>query len=184
MRNWLPLYTYQSYQRIKRTGMVRASPPMVLAAGFLALILIGTLLLSLPVSAQQPVSPFTAFFMATSAVTVTGLATIEPSVALSHFGQIVLIALVQLGGLGFVTFAVVSAITLGKKMSLKHQAVALEAFNQTSVAKIQNTAFSVLKLSLGIELIAATLLALWWWRDYPLLTATYRALFHAVAAFN
>src|SRR5690606_2318500 len=153
--NWLPLYSYQSYQRIKRTGLLRASPPVVLAVGFLALILIGTILLSLPMASRQPISPFTAFFMATSAVTVTGLATIEPSIVLSHFGQIVLIALVQLGGLGFVTFAVVAAITLGKKMSLKHQALALEAFNQTSVSKIRNTAFSVFKLSLGIELIAA-----------------------------
>src|SRR5690606_26758737 len=146
--------------------------------------LIGTILLSLPMASRQPISPFTAFFMATSAVTVTGLATIEPSIVLSHFGQIVLIALVQLGGLGFVTFAVVAAITLGKKMSLKHQALALEAFNQTSVSKIRNTAFSVFKLSLGIELIAAMILALWWWRDYPLITATYRAIFHAIAAFN
>ncbi|MDS1141638.1 potassium transporter TrkG [Pusillimonas sp. SM2304] len=184
MRNWLPVYSYQSYQRIKRTGLLRASPPVVLAIGFLALILIGTLLLSLPMASRQPISIFTAFFMATSAVTVTGLATIEPSIVLSHFGQIVLIALVQLGGLGFVTFAVVAAITLGKKMSLKHQALALEAFNQTSVSKIRNTAFSVFKLSLGIELIAAVILALWWWRDYPLVTAAYRAVFHAIAAFN
>src|SRR5690606_14114708 len=184
MRNWLPLYNYQSYQRIRRTGLLRASPPVVLAFGFLALILVGTLLLSLPIASQQPISFFTAFFMATSAVTVTGLATNEPSVALSHFGQIVLISLVQLGGLGFVTFAVVAAITLGKRMSLKQQTLALEAFNQTSVSKIRKTAFSVFKTSLVIELIAATILALWWWRDYPLITAVYRAIFHAIAAFN
>ncbi|MGB6104731.1 MAG: TrkH family potassium uptake protein [Pusillimonas sp.] len=184
MRNWLPLYGYQSYQRVKRTGLLRASPPVVLAAGFLVLILIGTLLLSLPWASRHAISPFTAFFMATSAVTVTGLATIEPSVALTHFGQIVLIALVQLGGLGFVTFAVVAAITLGKKMSLSQQALALEAFNQTSVSKIQKTAFSVFKLSIIIELTAAIVLALWWWRDYPLVTAIYRAIFHAIAAFN
>ncbi|AEC19760.1 K+ uptake system component [Pusillimonas sp. T7-7] len=184
MRNWLPLYGYHSYQHIKRTGLFRASPPVVLAAGFLALILIGTLLLSLPMASQHDISPFTAFFMATSAVTVTGLTNIEPSITLTHFGQIVLITLVQLGGLGFVTFAVVAAITLGKKMSLSHQALALEALNQTSVSKIQKTAFSVFKLSIVIELIAAVTLALWWWRDYPLATATYRAIFHAIGAFN
>src|SRR5690606_13202205 len=69
-------------------------------------------------------------------------------------------------------------------MSLTHQALALEALNQTSVSKIQHTAFSVLKLSLCIELIAAIVLTLWWWRDYPLITAAYRAVFHAIAAFN
>lgn len=186
MRNWLPLhtYTYQSYERIRRTGLLRASPPIVLAAGFMALIAVGTLLLALPIAGREPISLFTAFFMATSAVTVTGLTIIDPAVSLTHFGQIVLISLVQLGGLGFVTFAVVAAITLGKKMSLKHQALALEAFNQTSVSKIRRTAFSVFKLSLGIEAAAAVILALWWWRDYPLATAAYRAVFHAVAAFN
>ncbi|MGB3288944.1 MAG: potassium transporter TrkG [Burkholderiaceae bacterium] len=184
MRNWLPLETYQSYKRIRRTGLLRASPPIVLAAGFLALIAVGTLLLALPVASREPISLFEAFFMATSAVTVTGMTVIDPAVSLSHFGQIVLICLVQLGGLGFVTFAVVAAITLGKKMSLKQQALALEAFNQTSVSKIRRTAFAVFKISLGIEAAVALILALWWWRDYPLLTAIYRALFHAVAAFN
>src|SRR5690606_35676443 len=119
MRNWLPLYGYQSYKRIKRSGLLQASPPAVLALGFLALILLGTLLLSLPAASHEPLSLSAAFFMATSAVTVTGLAVIDPGADLTHFGQIVLIALVQLGGLGFVTFAVVAAITLGKKMSLK-----------------------------------------------------------------
>src|SRR3546814_12777110 len=69
-------------------------------------------------------------------------------------------------------------------MSLKHQALALEAFNQTSVSKIRRTAFSVFKLSLGIEAIAAIILALWWWRDYPMATDAYRDVFHAIAAFN
>ncbi|HUH60073.1 MAG TPA: potassium transporter TrkG [Candidimonas sp.] len=157
---------------------------MVLAAGFLALILVGALVLSLPAASQQPISIFTAFFMATSAVTVSGLTIIDPATVLTHFGQIVLIVLVQLGGLGFVTFAVVSAITIGHRMSLQHQALALEAFNQTSVSKIRRTAFLVVKTSLLIEAIAAVVLTLWWWRDYPLTTAAYRAVFHAIAAFN
>lgn len=184
MRNWLPLQTYHSYRRITRTGMLRASPPIVLAAGFLVLILAGTVLLSLPLSSREPISLLTAFFMATSAVTVTGLAVVEPAEALTTFGQVVLITLVQLGGLGFVTFAVVSAITLGKKMSLKHQALALEAFNQTSVSKVRQTAFSVMKMTLGIEVVGIVLLMLWWWRDHPFPTAAYRAFFHGIAAFN
>ncbi|RTZ39228.1 potassium transporter [Candidimonas sp. SYP-B2681] len=184
MRNWHPLYTYQSYKRIKRTGLLRASPPVVLAAGFLGLIVLGTALLSIPAATHQPISLFNAFFMATSAVTVTGLAVIDPATVLTPFGQITLITLVQLGGLGFVTFAVVSAITLGRRMSLTHQALALEALNQTSVSKIQHNAFLVFRTSLAIEAIAAVILTLWWWGDYPFITALYRAIFHAIAAFN
>jgi len=184
MRNWDPLYSLTSYRRVKRTGLLRASPPFVLAAGFLCLILLGTLLLSLPAASQHPISLFEAFFMATSAVTVTGLTVIDPATMLSQFGQIVLITLVQLGGLGFVTFAVIAAITLGNKMSLQHQALALEAFNQTSVSKIRRTAFLVFKTSIAIEAVAAVILTLWWWRDLPFFTALYRAVFHAIAAFN
>ncbi len=184
MRNWDPRSSYQSRKRIKRGGLLRASPPLVLIVGFLALILLGTALLSLPMASQHPISVFTAFFMATSAVTVTGLTVIDPAVSLTLFGQIVLITLVQLGGLGFVTFAVVAAITLGNKMSLKHQALALEALNQTSVTKIRRTAFLVFKTSIVLEGIAAVILTLWWWRDYPFASALYRAIFHTIAAFN
>lgn len=184
MRNWLPSSYQISYARVRRTGMLRASPPMVLAAGFFALIILGTLLLWLPLSAHQPIGLFAAFFMATSAVTITGLTVIEPGVTLTLFGQTVLIILVQLGGLGFVTFAVLSAITLGKKMSLQHQALALEAFNQTSVSRIRRTAFSVLKISLAIELGAAVILAVWWLGDYSVSTVIYRAVWHAISAFN
>lgn len=186
MRNWLPLETYQSYKRLNRTGLLRASPPVVLGTGFLALILIGTLLLALPAasSGTQSIGVFHAFFMATSAVTVTGLTVVEPGTALSAFGQTVLISLVQLGGTGFVTLAVVAAVTLGKKLSLGHQAVALEAFNQTSVSKIRRTAVSVFKISLAIEAVAAVVLALWWSADNDWRTAVGLAIFHAIAAFN
>ncbi|NYT64877.1 potassium transporter [Alcaligenaceae bacterium] len=184
MRPWNPLYTYRSYQRLQRTGVFKSSPPVVLASWFIALILLGTLLLSLPIASHHPIGIFKAFFMATSAVTVTGLTVLEPGTDLTHFGQIVLISLVQLGGLGFVTFAVVSAIALGKKLSLNYQALALEAFNQTSVARIRRTAFSVIKISLIIETIAVIILTLWWWQDYPFLTSLYRAIFHTIAAFN
>ncbi len=184
MRNWLPLQGYHTYKRIKRTGMLRASPPVILAAGFFALILLGTALFSLPFAQREPIGLFEAFFMATSAVTVTGLTIFDPSATLTAFGQIVLISLVQLGGLGFVTFAVLAAITLGKKMSLQHQALALEAFNQTSVSKIQRTALSVIKISLCIEGAAAIVLTLWWWREFPLPTAASQAVFHTIAAFN
>lgn len=184
MRNWLPSYLYTTSARIHRTGMLRASPPVVLASGFFSLIVLGTFLLALPVSQAEPFSLFTAFFMATSAVTITGLTVIEPGLSLTLFGQVVLMILIQLGGLGFVTFAVISAVTLGKRMSLNQQALALQAFNQTSVSKIRSTAFTVLKVSLAIELCAAVFLAFWWSKDMPLGSAIYNAIFHAISAFN
>ncbi|HEY9280359.1 MAG TPA: potassium transporter TrkG [Eoetvoesiella sp.] len=171
MRNWLPVHSYQSYKRIKKTGVFNSSPPMVLAGGFLMLILLGTLLLLLPFATHEPISVFTAIFTATSAVTVTGMTVIDLGSRLTWFGQSVVMLLVQIGGLGFVTFAVVAALTLGKKISLKQQALVLEAFNQTSVSKIKNTAFAVIKIATAIELIGLIVLTLWWWRDASFLDA-------------
>lgn len=181
-----PRRSLASFRRIRRGGNLGASPPIVLAAGFLVLILLGTILLALPFAGkQQALSLFEALFTATAAVTVTGLAIVDLQ-QLSLFGQTVTIILVQIGGLGFVTFAVVSAITLGHRMSLQQQTLALEAFNQTSTARVKNTAASVLKITLVIESVAMLLLFLWWWISgrLPAASALYHAFFHAIAAFN
>lgn len=177
-------YAHHARRHKQRHHTLKASPPLILACGFLVLITIGTVLLFLPVSTVQPISLFSAFFMATSAVTVTGLAVIDPAHDLSGFGKTVLLLLVQLGGLGFVTFAILTALALGKRLSLHQQALALEAFNQTSVSRIRSTAVAVIKISLLIELIAACVLTLWWWRDMPFTAALTRGVFHAITAFN
>lgn len=181
-----PRRSLDTFRRIQRGGNVGASPPALLAGGFLALIVIGTALLWLPFAAKPPgLSLFEAFFTATAAVTITGLTIVEPA-QLSLFGQWVIIILAQIGGLGFVTFAVVSAITLGNRMSLRQQSLALEAFNQTNTARLRNTAVSVLRITAVIELSAILLLFLWWWGSgrLPATTALYQAFLHAVAAFN
>lgn len=175
---------YQAYRTARRTGQLQASPPTVLAGGLILLILLGTVLLSLPIAQARPFSIFTALFTSASSVTVTGLTLIEPGRDLTRFGQGVMLLLIQIGGLGFVTFAVIAAITMGKKFSLKYQALTLEAFNQTSVSRVRHTAFSVLKFSTAIELAAILILTLWWWRHAPLSQAFFMALFHAVSAFN
>lgn len=185
MRNWTPKHTLQQASGSTiRPRTLHASPPVVLILGFLALIFLGTLLLYLPISQNGELGLFQAFFTATSAVTVTGLSIIDPGTQLTGFGQTILMLMIQLGGLGFATFAVISAITLGKRMSLEHQALALQAFNQTSVSKIQSTAFSILKLSVGIELVGALCLTLWWASETDWPGAVFSALFHSISAFN
>ena len=178
------IHPLQAYRQARHTGQLQASPPAVLAGSFLILILLGTALLSLPIAQRHPFGFFDALFTATSAVTVTGLMVIDPALDLSFFGQAVLLALVQIGGIGFVTFAIVATLTLGKRVSLKYQALALEAFNQTSVSRIRQTALTVLKFSLAIEGTAILILTLWWWRHDSLGHAFLLAGFHAISAFN
>jgi trk system potassium uptake protein TrkH len=184
MRNWLPAQGYRSYKRIRKTGMFHASPPVVLAGGFLVLIAVGAALLLLPIAAHKPISVFAAIFTATSAVTVTGLNVLDTAATFTTFGQVVLAALIQIGGLGFVTLAVVAALTLGRKIGLKQQMLVLEAFNQTSLARIRRTAFAILKISASIELVGMVILTLWWWRTSSFGSALFKAFFHTVSAFN
>src|SRR5690625_4250032 len=103
-------------------------------------ILLGTLLLKLPWATTKPISWFDALFAATSAVTVTGLSIFDVAHTLSLWGKIIIIVLVQIGGLGFVTFAILAATTLGRRISIGQQVLAMEAFNQTNVNKLQQTA--------------------------------------------
>lgn len=184
MRNWDPFSTFQHYRRFRKTGKFNASPPLVLAIAVLVLIALGSVLLYLPIATTKPISFFTALFTATSAVTITGLTLVDTGTTFTHFGQIVLALLVQIGGLGIVTFAILAALTLGKRISLQQQALAKEAFNQTSVARLRQTAFVVFKITLIIEVAGATILLLRWWPESSLSTALFRSLFHAVMAFN
>src|SRR5690606_39637650 len=112
---------YHSYQRLRRTGRFHASPPAVLAGGFGLLILLGAVLLCLPWATREPITLFQALFTATSSVTVTGLSVVDVSTQFTPFGYGVIAMLVQFGGLGFVTFALVAAAKLGKKLSMQHQ---------------------------------------------------------------
>lgn len=161
-----------------------ASPPLILALGFLGLIVMGTLLFKMPFATRTPITWFDAFFTATSAVTVTGLMVIEPATVLTITGQVIMTLLVQIGGLGIVTFAILAMLSLGKRISLQNQALALEAFNQTNVSKIKQTALSVFKIAFGIQGITMLWLTLWWSQNHSLKEAAYWAYFHVTMAFN
>ncbi|MGG4603730.1 TrkH family potassium uptake protein [Paenalcaligenes sp. Me131] len=169
---------------VDRRTTLNASPPAVLALGFFLLIVLGSVLLSLPVSTQRPIGWFDALFMATSAVTVSGLAVVEPATTFTTTGQVILTILVQLGGLGIITFAVLAAQSIQKRISLNQQALALEAFNQTNVGKIHQTALAVIKISATIQIITILILGLWWTRHDPWKDAFYQAYFHVSMAFN
>src|SRR5699024_1272837 len=109
---------------------VQASPPKILALGFLVLVLAGTFFLKIPFSTTTHLSWFEALLAATSAVTVTGLSIFDVSTTLTFGGKIVVIVLVQTCGLGCVTCAILAASTSGKRFSIRQQPLAMEAFNQ------------------------------------------------------
>ena len=184
MRNWDPRQSLRHYHHVRRTGRFNASPPAVLAGGFITLSLIGALLLLMPFSTHHEISWITALFSAVSAVTITGLSTVDISATYTPVGQAILLILIQIGGLGFVTFSIVTALALGKKISLKHQALAKEAFNQTNVSTVRQTARTIIKATIVIETAATVIFTLWWWRETHFMDALGRGIFHSISAFN
>src|SRR5688500_2238866 len=113
-------------------------PPKVLVLGFAILILIGTCLLTLPIATVDGngLSFLNALFTATSATCVTGLVVVDTGSTFTTFGQLVILSLIQIGGLGFMTFATFFFFLLGKKISLKDRLLLQESLNNLSIEGI------------------------------------------------
>ena len=121
--------------------------------------------------------------MATSAVTVTGLTVVE----LSYFttaGQLTLATLIEAGGLGFMSFAVLGSMVLQRRFGMTGQLVAKEAFGGIKLSEINQMTRSVLGMALVAQGIGWILLTFVWTSDYGFSSAAYRALFYTISAFN
>lgn len=165
---------------------IKFSPPQVLVMGFAMIILVGALLLMLPISSTTGESlPFIdAFFTATSATCVTGLVVVDTGTYFSTFGQVVIMLLIQVGGLGFMTMATLFALVFKRKISLKDRLLLQEAMNQNTMEGIVRLIRKVLMYSLIIESGAALLFAIRWSFDMPFGRALYFGIFHGVSMFN
>jgi trk system potassium uptake protein TrkH len=163
----------------------RFSPAQILVLSFTALIVAGTLLLQLPIStARDPLTPLDAIFTATSAVSVTGLIVVDTPNDLTVFGQIVVLILIQLGGLGYMAITTVVGVAIGRQLSLHERLTLQEALNVQSMEGLGRFVLTVLKLTLAFELAGAAILTLRWTGEYGVGRAAYYGLFHAVSAFN
>ncbi|KAE9798212.1 potassium transporter TrkH, partial [Escherichia coli] len=127
------------------------SPPSLLALGFLGFIVFGTLLLKLPIANNGHVSWMDALFTATSAVTITGLSVLNIHESFTLFGQVIILLLIQSGGLGFMTFAILAALSLSPKVGLKQQMMAQDSLGQTSLSKVTFVAKGVVTYTLLFE---------------------------------
>jgi len=157
----------------------------ILAIGFLAVILLGTVLLALPAAAAngQGIGFFNSLFTSVSAVCVTGLVAVDTGTAFSRFGQIVLLTLIQIGGLGFMVFATVLAVMLGRKISLKERMLIRESMNTSSLSDLASLTRVYLLLALAIELAGTALLSIRFVPVHGWRRGLWMALFHAVSAF-
>jgi len=161
------------------------SPAQVLVLSFTALIGSGTILLRLPVAAaRDPLTLLDALFTATSAVCVTGLIVVDTPHDLTVFGQLVVLVLIQLGGLGYMAITTVVGVALGRQLSLHERLTLQEALNVQTMEGLARFVLTVLKLTLAFELTGALILTARWAGEYGIAQAAYYGVFHAISAFN
>ena len=160
-------------------------PTTVCALGFLIIILVGALLLCLPVSADngQPTDFLNALFTATSATCVTGLITVGTATHWSDFGQMVILMLIQVGGLGFMTMASLASFLMRRTITLRERMVMSAGLNLTDNAGIVRLTRRVLLGTLTFEGIGAIVLSIRFIPQFGLLSGIKRGVFHSVSAF-
>ncbi|HCT36272.1 MAG TPA: Trk family potassium uptake protein [Firmicutes bacterium] len=169
----------------KRWGLPNLTPSQILVIGFAVLIFLGAALLTLPaaVADGQSIRFLDALFTSTSATCVTGLIVFDTGTKFSLFGQIVIITLIQIGGLGFMTFSTLIALIIRKKIGLRARVVMQEAFNLFTPSGVVRLAVKILLITAFFEVSGAIILS-WRFAQYlPLGTAIYYGIFHSISAF-
>ena len=165
---------------------IRLAPAQIVILSFAALVFTGTLLLSLPISAAEGKDiPFIdAFFIATSATCVTGLSTVSLADNFSFVGQMIVLILLQIGGLGYMTLHSSMMILLGKSMGVKNQVMMQDLLDITSLSDLIAMIVDIIKYTIVIEFVGAVILAAaFTFEGYEFGEAMYYGFFHAISAF-
>lgn len=160
-------------------------PAQILLLGFAALIIGGTMLLMLPVAAcsGHPTPFLTALFTATSAVCVTGLVVVDTATHYSLFGQLVILGLIQAGGLGIMTMTTLFALLVGKKINLRERLLIQESLNVLRLEGVVSLVKSIIGMTLLIEGVGGLILSLRFIPQLGWARGIYYGFFHSISSF-
>ena len=168
----------------KRTFRSFFTPPRKVSLSFLAVILAGTVLLVLPISSRgDGIGGLNALFLATSATCVTGLSPIVMADELTLFGEIVMLLLIQIGGIGFITLMAVTLLKIRSRLSLKDKIAMREMLNWNNLADLKTVLRRILKYVFSFELAGAVLMLPVFAREEGFVRGCFDALFISVSAF-
>lgn len=160
------------------------TPPQIIVLGFLSVIIIGTILLTIPFSSTKACSFVDAVFTSTSAVCVTGLIVKDTPNDFTLFGQLVILSLIKIGGLGYMTSASIIFLLIGKRIGIGERLIMREELHTLSLEGIVKFTKGVLKFSFLFEFTGALILTLRFLQDFELKDAILYGVFHSVSAFN
>ncbi len=167
----------------RMNSLLELHPSQLLSGVFAGFILLGTILLKLPFATHDGISVMDALFTATSAACVTGLMVVDTGTTFTFFGQLVILALIQVGGLGIMTFSVFFSFVLGRALSMRESSIVFDSFDPFHQLSIKELLTRVIKLTFVIEIVGFLFLAARWIPEMGIEKGTYYAIFHAVSGF-
>ncbi|MBO5353284.1 MAG: potassium transporter KtrB [Lachnospiraceae bacterium] len=170
---------------MKRLLHIKMTTTRIIVLGFLAGILLGGFLLWLPVSSKagQSISFVDALFVATTSLCVTGLTPVVMAEQWNYFGQVIILFLMQFGGLGVITFTTTVLLMLGRKITLKERMLIQDSYNLDSIAGVVKLTKRIVKGTLLIEAMGAVLYSVVFIPEFGVLEGIWKSVFHAVSAF-
>lgn len=163
----------------------RLTVSQFIAFGYLIVILIGTLLLITPLSSSgwKWTNPIKALFTATSATCVTGLVVVDTGTYWSIFGQIIILILIQIGGIGFMAVISLIAIVLKRKINLHERKIIMQSSGSLGIAGVISLLKKIILFTITCELIGAIVLSTQFIPEFGFLRGVYYSIFHSVSAF-
>jgi len=160
------------------------SPAQFLAISFLAAIALGTGLLLLPISTRSGhITLVDAIFRATSSICVTGLTVQDTSSYFTPFGQIINMFLIQLGGLGIMTFSTLILLVAGKKITIKDRIIIQQGYHHSSPKDVKTLIKNIFVYALGMEAVGACLFFIHWRKEFPFGQDILYSIYHSISAF-
>lgn len=161
----------------------RLNTMQILALGFLGTILLGGVLLSLPICNQQPITFMDALFTATTAVCVTGLVTVVPAAQFTMIGKVILLILIQIGGLGIIACVTGFFVILRRRITVRERVIIQETYNMQGISGMIAFILRILKGTFILEGIGAVLYTIQFVPEYGLKKGIWYSVFHSVSAF-
>lgn len=171
--------------QVKFKKSIKLSGMQILAMGFLFVIFVGGIILSLPISSAsgEATNFIDAFFTSTSAVCVTGLVTLDTGSYWSVFGQTIIMILIEVGGLGFMSFTTLAAIILGKKIRLRDRLVLQDAMNAFNIQGLVKMVQYILIFTVSTQILGALIFSTQFIPQFGLGQGIFFSIFHSISAF-
>lgn len=168
-----------------RLSIFKYSPTHIIVFGFAAIIFLGALLLSLPFSSENgsSVGFVSALFTSTSAVCVTGLVVVDTNTTWSVLGKFIILALIQIGGLGIMSIATFVSLVTGRRVGLKERLTIQESLSDFSLSGVVRTLKNILIATFIIELTGAILLSTQFIPEFGFKSGLFKSIFHSISAF-